>query len=241
MCGISGFTGVKNLNTRVKLIKGFGPSIDRRGYAAAGFVTSNEAGEITFQRKVLGWTRADEEFILAAASGDMCMMHSRGPWTSVDTDAHPFPVSRDGKIVLWGAHNGELDQAWESARHHNRDITVDSMELFELIADAQYNQLNTMYGWGVAEWVEASSPRQVKLACISDYADLVAVSLVGGGAAWASTMDILKIGLTNAGLSIKEHYPILGNTGRVFVANEEGIFPTEDTRVYTKNQMAFWK
>lgn len=231
MCGISGFHSVKDSEARFKLVSALGREIDQRGYAMAGFVASTEEDDLIFSRKQGSWKAASDEFLMSAAHGDMCMMHSRAPGFGAPvTDAHPFPIVRDDEVVLWGAHNGNFNEAWTCAKEHNRPCTVDSQELFELIADKDWDLLNSYNGWGIAEWVTADNIREVKLSRLSQYSDLVAVSLNEGGTVWASTWQILKDGLRAANLTVKDQY-IINDVGRVYVVNEKGLFPTENNRV----------
>jgi len=236
MCGLSGFVNIQNSEARFKLISSLGRGIDTRGQAMAGFISSNKENDFFFSRKKGSWSSANDDFIMAAAHGSLCMMHSRAPgYTSPITDAHPFPIVRNGETVLWGSHNGSLDNAWKSAEKHSRKITVDSMELFELIADKEYDTLHKSSGWGVVEWIEASNKNEVKLSRLTQHSELVAVSIKGRGTVWASTWAILKQGLAATELEIEDQYSV-NDIGRVYIVNEDGLFPTDNTNVHLANR-----
>lgn len=226
MCGLFGFNGIKNFDTRLKLVKALGLGADSRGYSAAGFVTTTEEGTVVFNRKVYGWTNASPEFLAEAATGPMCMGHSRAPFGPA-TDAHPFPITRKDSVVLWGAHNGGISNAWENAKKNNRHITVDSMEIFELLGDRDFAQISNLRGWGVVTWVEAHDPHNVRIAKLTRHSDMVAVSIEGGGVVWGSTAKIIGFGLAEAGLIAKEEIYV-GDVGTVYLASKDTVTPTDE-------------
>lgn len=230
MCGISGYVGLKNSEARFKLVAALGKGIDMRGQAMAGYVSSTEDNLIHARRQG-SWSSADDEFIIRAAHGDMCMMHSRAPgYNHPVTNAHPFPIIRNDEVVLYGAHNGSLNEAFDSAKAHNRNMTVDSMELFELLADDEIETLNKYHGWGVIEWVLASNTSEVRLSRLTNNSDLVAVEVEGGGTVWASTWHILRNALEAAGLNVRAQYQI-NEIGRVYVVDKDGLHPSDQTNV----------
>lgn len=204
MCGISGFSGIKNANARLKLTDALGHAIYTRGYGGSGFVTLDGMGGMNFQRDIASWRAVDAAFVKAAAAMETCMMHSRGPISRVATDVHPFPIERDGAVVLWGAHNGMFDDAWASARNNDREITVDSQEVFHLMAEGKTNLLPTMRGWGVITWVESANLNEIKISRLTEDSDLVAASLKDGGVVYASTSKIAAFACKHAELEIEE-------------------------------------
>lgn len=230
MCGLSGYSGIKDFDTRLLLVIGFGKGIESRGNSAAGFVSSLESGEILFNRKSDNWTTATMDFLKEAASGDACLMHARASGYSTAANAHPFPIVRDGKIVLWGAHNGSLHDAWGSAKNNNRAFSVDSAELFELLADREFDALKKMHGYGVVEYIDAEFPRIIKLSRLTKNSDLVVVELEGGGVAYASTAHILRSALSFAGLSVKREMDV-SEVGMVYHITNGQIYYSNDTKV----------
>jgi hypothetical protein len=118
-------------------------------------------------------------------------------------EAHPFAIKRNDKVVLWGAHNGIIPDAWDSAISNHRYIDVDSQELFELIADENYQGIRDLSGYGVITWIEAARPDHVKIARLSANSEICLVLLESGGYAWASTWKILHAALKGANLSAK--------------------------------------
>src|SRR5271169_2173394 len=116
MCGIFGFHSVENSEARFKLATELGRGADTRGNAMAGFIGSTKEGDLIFSRKQGSWRDASDEFLMSAAHGDMCMAHSRAPgYGAPVSDAHPFPIARNDQVVLWGAHNGNFNEAWDGA------------------------------------------------------------------------------------------------------------------------------
>ena len=231
MCGLAGMALIYNANDRYNMLASLGYGIDTRGNNAAGYVSYRYDGDMTFSRKRGSWRSANKEFMDGAANGDMCFMHSRAPgYNDPVTDAHPFPITRNGKVVLIGAHNGNINDAWESAKAHGRKITVDSMELFELIADRDLDSLHNLHGWGIAEWVETDKPREIRLARLSENAELVAAELTNGGFAWASTWHILSSALQFSNLKVKKQIDV-SEIGRVYLVSDKGIHPTDETGI----------
>ena len=232
MCGLGGYVFSKNIDSekRFKLVTAMGKGIDMRGQAMAGYVSSTDE-DLIHARKQGSWSSADDEFILRAAHGDLCMMHSRAPGYGHPIDyAHPFPIVRNDEVVLYGAHNGSLNEALASAKAHNREMTVDSKELFELLADGEYDTLNKYHGWGVIEWVATSNIHEVRLARITNNSDLVAVEVKGGGTVWASTWHILRNALEAAGLEVISQYQV-NDIGRVYIVDKDGLRPSDQTNV----------
>ena len=230
MCGIGGYIGIKDTEKRFKLVAAMGKGIDTRGQAMAGYISSTK-DDLIHARRQGSWSSADDEFVMRAAHGDLCLMHSRAPGYGHPIDnAHPFPIVRNDKVVLWGAHNGSLHEALASAKAHNREMTVDSKELFELLADNEISTLNNYHGWGVIEWVVASNTHEVRLSKLTSNSDLVAVEIEGGGTVWASTLHILRNACDAAGLEVTAQYQ-LNEIGRVYVVDKDGLHPSDQTNV----------
>lgn len=221
MCGLSGFSGVTDPNKRLILSASFGSAIVSRGYGGAGFVGLDGRGGVSHQRTTTHWRNVEEPFIQATAANESCMMHSRGPMSRVDTDVHPFPITRNGQVVLWGAHNGMFDDAWKSAKDNGRDITVDSQELFELLADGRVDDLSRMRGWGVITWVTSDDLNTIKLCRMNVSSELVAANLEEGGVVYASTKSILDFGVKTAELTVREMIPM--EIGRTYLMSNGNI------------------
>jgi len=233
MCGLAGFAGIKDYKTRLVLttaltVKG----IESRGSHAAGYVAVTEKHGIRYGRKVGPWSKARSRFMKSAASGDMCLMHARYATCGKRdaTSAHPFAVHRKGKVVLWGAHNGMIPDAWDSAKQHNRECNVDSQEVFELIADGELESIQKMMGYGVLTWVEASDTSCIKLVRLSKNSDMEIVAVKGGGIVWASTWKILSEALKAAGLEAEYKYDV-DEVGRVFEITNDKVMMTDITGV----------
>ncbi len=217
MCGLSGFCGIRDANTRFNLVVGLGSGIDDRGGHASGYVSIVDK-TLRYAKRAGEWMDARYRFIETASKGDLCMMHAR--WATCGqkdavAHAHPFAIRRNGKVVLWGAHNGIIYDAWDSAKEHKRHIDVDSQEVFELIADKEYKSLNKLSGYGVITWVEAGQLDRVKLARLSEQSEICVVKVKEGGIVWGSTWDIVKEALEDAELTLDFEYK-LDKIGQVY-------------------------
>lgn len=223
MCGIGGFVNIREDFTRLRLTLALGLGIDTRGGHASGFVAIRE--QQTHASKVVGgWTTAPNEFLLEAAHSDLCLMHSR--WATCGNansikHAHPFAIKREGQIVLWGVHNGIIWNAEESASIHDRKYEVDSKELFELIADQEWETLRLLTGYGVAMWLEADK-NHINLLRLNDQSDFHAVKVKSGGFVWGSTEEIVEDALKSAGLKSSTQYEC-EDVGRVYQISKAGI------------------
>lgn len=216
MCGLSGFANVSGEANKLLLTYALGRGIDTRGGHGCGFVSIKNQ-KVNPVKNGGEWGSAPRKFLMDAASSDMLLMHSR--WATCGErnqarQAHPFTIKRNNKAVLHGAHNGIIFNADESAKEHNRQIEVDSEELFHLIADKDYEGVQNLTGYGIAMWVMADGDH-IKLARLSDDGEMVVVKLTNGGLVWASTWDILAYAIRRAGMKVKWQLNI-SEVGRVF-------------------------
>lgn len=204
MCGIAGYSNIKGDATKLFLTYALGVGIDSRGGDGIGFISLHDKKIHTGKGKGL-WSTAPNNFMLQASRADTLVMHSR--WATCGgknriSHAHPFTIKRKNKVVLHGVHNGVITDAFESAAKHRRQIVVDSEEIFHLIADEKYQELQDLSGYGIAMWVMADS-NHIKLSYLSDSGEMVVVELEDGGYVWASTWNILSAGLEAASLKAK--------------------------------------
>lgn len=226
MCGLAGFTGITDPDTRETLTWLLGFGIDDRGGDAAGFVTLAQ-GDVIEGRKLGFWASAKERFIRRAARGETTLMHARYATCGKKhiSEAHPFKIMRGGAPILWGAHNGMIWDAEESAELHGRPYTVDSKELFELLADNQIDLIKDLTGYGVITWVEADNPDNVLLCRMTYSGDIHVVRTECGGTVWGSTAWIVDRALQGAGL--KEHIQYeKPQVGVVYRITPKGMFHT---------------
>jgi len=205
MCGIAGLNGVPE-RYRPALVASLGAGIDTRGGDAAGYVSVN--GVIRYGRTLGEWSDARQRFHYAAYSGDTTMMHARFKTcgTGAIEEAHPFAVKRSGKTILYGAHNGMIYDAQASAKKHDRMFSVDSLELFELMADDE--DFSSLHGYGVITWIKPEERDVIHMARLTTSSDLVVASIVEGGFVYASTKKILEEALFEAKLTIDTYYDI---------------------------------
>jgi predicted glutamine amidotransferase len=226
MCGLGGYAGIKSEKARESLVWTLGMGIDQRGGHAAGFVSVGET--IRCHKKLGSWLGAKNKFIRAAASGEMCMMHARFATCGKKTvdEAHPFAIQREGRTRLYGAHNGIVYNADESAKKHGRSISVDSEEIFECIADGNIAGLRKLEGYGVITWIDPATPGHVNLVRLSRNADIFVCHVAEGGIVWGSTKTIVRDALQLAGLTETTHYK-LEAVGQVWQLRSDGMFKSE--------------
>ncbi len=241
MCGLAGFAGLNDAETRFRLVLALGAGIDNRGGHAAGYV-SLAGNQIRFAKRAGEWSTARYRFILSASRADICLMHARFA-TCGDKDAvlqaHPFAIKRDGKVKLWGAHNGMIFDAWESAAWHDREdrIDVDSQELFELIADEEYDTLRHLEGYGVATWINAGE-NHVNLVRLSEYSEICVVRVKGGGIVWGSTWGIVSDACEEAKLDVESEFD-LDEVGRVYQIFPGQVLMSANTGVKVADSFKF--
>lgn len=226
MCGLAGFVGITDENTRYKLVVSLGIGIDSRGKDAIGYVSSGDT--IRYGRALGEWGDASARFFISAASGPICMMHARYATIGRNTmtNAHPFCIKRDNRTVLWGAHNGILDtyQIKASAKAHNRKFTVDSREFFELLADQEFEKINNLDGYGVATWLDADKDKRNRLniARLSEDGQICLSAVKGGGFVYASTKSILGNALIYSGLEEDSYFEF--EVGETLVVRADDVF-----------------
>jgi predicted glutamine amidotransferase len=228
LCGLSGYSGIKSLEARHKLVEALGYGIDLRGGDSCGYVSIANGG-LRYARKSGIWSDARSRFVKGASSGDTCMMHARFATCGdkkAPTNAHPFAIRRKGKVVLWGAHNGMIPDAWDCAKFHGRDITVDSQEVFELLADKQYKVIQKLDGYGVITWVEANDINHINVARLTDNSEFKVYEVAGGGIIWGSTWTIIATALKYAGLEATAEYK-LDEIGRVYQIHADNVISTD--------------
>lgn len=229
MCGLSGYIGLSaDKQTRLMLVLGLADGIDNRGGHSCGYVSVANNGDLNFAKKSGVWVRSRLRFIEGAAN-DICLMHARFATCGdryASENAHPFAIRRNGRVVMWGAHNGMVPDAFKSAQAHGRKIEVDSQEIFELLADGDIEGLQDLAGYGVITWIDADYRDRVFLSRLSTHSDIILVSIKGGGYVWASTKRILTEALKFADLEADREFD-LSEIGRVFQITPEGVFKTE--------------
>lgn len=233
MCGIAGFTNIKDFNRRLMLAWSLGGGIDKRGGHSIGFASIGADPGIRYARRKGSWDSASKRFLVSAAQGHTTMMHARfatcGDRHSV-LQAHPFAVKRNGKTVLYGAHNGILWGTQESAKLNGREHDVDSRELFELLADDDFKGINSLQGYGVITWIEPGK-NYINICKLTDNADIKVISTYDNEWVWGSTWSIIAQALNVAEMKAQWDWPMV-DVGRVYRLNiEGGLKPTNITGI----------
>lgn len=219
MCGLSGFVNVPP-QSRAVLVDVLGAGIEGRGDDAAGYVAVN--GVVRYGKTLGGWSDTHRRFRHAASIGEVTMMHARAMTCGIGgvDEAHPFCIRRGNETKLYGAHNGIIYNARESAKNHDRTYTVDSKELFELLADGE--DISKLEGYGVITWIDPADKYTIRFARLTEHSELVVVKIVEGGYAYASTKAIVEAALYKAGLTIDHYYKI--KIGKEHTLNKDGFF-----------------
>lgn len=205
MCGVSGYAGLGHLapEARQDLVEALGWGIDQRGGCASGYVTVSSKDGIRMGKTLGEWSDASGRFIRSAAAGETLMMHARyttsGESKNID-HAHPWAIKRNGRTKLWGCHNGMLWGTKETAGKNGRPHTVDSKEFLELLADKSVPAIRGLEGYGVITYIRPDGI--LRTLRISRQSDLVIGAVKGGGLVYASTKDILDLGLEYVGLTL---------------------------------------
>jgi len=230
MCGLAGYSGIASSLDRQRLVWELGYGIDDRGGDAAGFVTVSHT--LRYCKRKGMWSSAKNRFLKAAATGNVTMMHSRWATCGVNdiSEVHPFVIKRNGNTVLYGAHNGIIYDAWDSAKKNGREIEVDSQEIFELLADGKVDEIAELCGYGVITWIYADNPTVVNIARMSKNSEIEVAKLKGGGMVWASTSKILREAVKNSQLEIETEYD-LKDIGTVYQIENGEIGMTDLPKV----------
>ena len=236
MCGLAGYSvGPKGLASRDRedLVYALGLGIDDRGGHAAGHVTLTGHAKPQIGRKLGYWQSARDGFIRRASSGHAAILHARFATCGHRTidEVHPFTVERGGRAVLWGAHNGIIDNARESAKRHDRPYDVDSRELLELLADGDLAAIQALNGYGVIAWCEAATPGAVFVARLSASSDLYVAETTCGSIVWGSTYSIVHDACDMIGIEIK-HSRTCDEIGRVYRIQDGEVYWTERSGVH---------
>jgi predicted RNA-binding Zn-ribbon protein involved in translation (DUF1610 family) len=204
MCGLAGFVNVA-LDKQTALIAALAEGIDRRGKDAAGYISTHASRGPNHAKRLgtfMGKTGASKRF-MRQIPGDAVILHARFATCGNKTvnEAHPYAIRRDGKSVLWGAHNGIVSGTQESAKAHSRGWETDSREVFELLADGKVENIAKMSGYGTLAWILNADRSRIRVVAMNSSADLEVCYTDCGACVFASTRTILEAGLKAAGMT----------------------------------------
>lgn len=203
MCGIGGYAAIgKEYRRAVTALLTTG--IDRRGGHASGYVSLCDNKSIVHGRTDGPWSGASLTFKERASEGLANILHARFATCGKRAlgEAHPFQIDRNGKTVLWGVHNGVIRDADDSAKVNGREYSVDSLELFELLADGKIAEIGKLHGYGTIVWVETAEPNNIHMVRLTNTAELYIARVKGGGSLYGSTRSIVETAAKDAKLEL---------------------------------------
>lgn len=221
MCGLGGYNGIKSEAQRLLFAWSVGVGIDLRGGHGIGYATGTRIG-----RSMSDWSNVGIPFMSKVVKHDKpTMLHARYATCGNHTlrETHPFKIGNS----LIGMHNGMLYNAEESAAENDRKFTVDSKELFELLASG--DNLNNHTGYGVITWINFNQPHCVNICKLSDSGEICVASTAEGAMIWASTKKILRRAAKAAHLYIDKYFEI--ETGTIYSAFEDGLYISTGEKV----------
>jgi hypothetical protein len=123
-----------------------------------------------------------------------------------------------------------------SSRAHGRRHTVDSLEVYELLADGE--SISDLSGYGTLTWIDTSAPNEVRMVRLTSDGPLAVARTLAGGCVWASTDNILSTALATAGVDASTRYRI--DVGTVYVARADGLYETTD-RLTLRDRWSYWE
>ena len=249
MCGLAGFTNV-HPSKQAALITALAHAIDSRGGHAAGYVSTASNRGPAHARKLGKFSAAGEGF-MARIAGDAVLIHARYATCGNRTinESHPYAIKRDGRTVLWGAHNGIVDGTRESAKEHGRAWETDSREVFELLADAKFDAIAKLQGYGTLAWIDNSARDSVRVVAMNETADLEVCYTDCGACVFGSTRAIIEAGMKAAGMTHNADGSgfIAPEVGQVYeiAANGKAYPMTDHAKVtvasWTTNKASRWQ
>jgi hypothetical protein len=148
--------------------------------------------------------------------------------------AHPFAIKRDNEVKLWGCHNGVVSGAWASSSRHGRNFTVDSREVFELMADNLHHEILEMNGYGTLAWINDDDRHAIRLVMASSSAALWAAKTTCDAVVFGSTESIVREALAISNLEIKYHYDL--KEGVTYVARANELWESTSSKPLTFKQ-----
>jgi predicted glutamine amidotransferase len=228
MCGLAGYAGIPK-RSRSLLANALAIGIDKRGGDGAGVLSFRRDGNLVLERLGECWDKAPWDVFRTAGTGYAALMHARKKTCGAGgkEEAHPFCIVRNDKPVLYGAHNGMIEGAKECAEEHKREYTVDSKELFELIADRQFERISKLKGYGVITWYDMADPEYIRLMKLTYSGDITIAKVEPCGLVYASTEDILNTALKISRLSLKDKYT--PDVGTIYKFDLHGnLFKTDE-------------
>lgn len=200
MCGVFGF----NISTPVtrSMVPVLAVYMEQRGHASWGVTDGRQITKYpssiidTFEE--MNYSPACYH-TRAASVGSVC-----------EANAHPFE-SIVGQRRVIGVHNGHINNHDELDRKYHRDFDVDSMHIFQHIAEGL--PVEEIEGWGNVIWLEtrvdSNAPPTIFLSRFnSTDLHLVKLDTDEGELVWASTKKALDDAMRLSGVHPRAFYRI---------------------------------
>lgn len=201
MCGIVAIDKLTEL-TR-DMIPALALEIERRGMDSWGLTDGKQ-----IYRK-LGPISEGLLAVLKAGTIDnwqKLLMHTRAASTgTIDLiNCHPLLHEHNGRTVC-GIHNGVISNHEEQNRILGRNLTCDSMHLFQnLVEGSNWEDLR---GWGVALWTDSIEDHEtINFAKLTSNADITVMQLESGEIIACSWGDSIRRAVRWAGGKIKSDF-----------------------------------
>jgi hypothetical protein len=203
MCGIVAIDRLTEITRN--MIPTLALEIERRGIDSWGLTNGQEIyrrlGPIS--EGLLGVLKSGK-----IDNWEKLLMHTRAASTgTVDLqNCHPLVgVGNDRTII--GIHNGVISNHAEMNQLMGRNITCDSMHLFQNLAEDQ--NWEDLQGWGVAVWTDSKEDHQIiNFVKLSSNADVVAMQLESGENVVCSWGDSIKRAARWAESSVKTEFKL---------------------------------
>lgn len=196
MCGIAGYIAKGEVDLRLDMaLLVLAQEMDKRGGHSWGWTN---------------WVDVDKGMYAAATSlrtqhfgHAMAAVHTRYATTGekIADNSHPFTITREQTTPLIGMHNGIVYNHTELNRDYARKCAVDSMHIFEHIADGI--DLNTIEAYGAIMYFQDG-----KLYGGRFNGGELAVALTEQGVIYASTRSAVERALELSGIVLTHFYEV---------------------------------
>lgn len=207
MCGIAGWILSEQPSPVLALV--LGQAMTERGEDSWGFYDG-----ATISKGVGSLTQGIRAAQMVCERG---FLHTRHATTgaTIAENSHPFEIAG-----IIGAHNGMVYNHFAIGLKYNRKFAVDSMHIFQHIADGL--DLEELEGYGAIQFTRASEWFVGRC----NWGDLhIALLKDGKGVLWASDDSAIESAAFQAGYSIEHFYQV--NQGDLYRVDVTGLYTTD--------------